>query len=169
MLYYGDLCIRGENKRRPLNPGTDTVYKGFDFHNCFNYLYFKLVSEEKYPLREFDMFTMWDLILSRLLVEQLEERIVPNIVSKTFFYHNDFSKTSIQVLEQAKSIFDLYISQNQNLCGDTIYELFCVIRDCLNEICEAHRNENRDKSIKGIVESKIKEFQKIENEVTTSK
>lgn len=166
MLYYGDLCIRGENKRRPLNPGIDTVYKGFDFHNCFNYLYIKLASEEKYPLREFDMFTMWDLILSRLLVEQLEEQVIPNRVSKTFFYHDDFFKTAIQVLEQAKSIFDLYISENQNLCDDSIYKLFCVIRDCLNEICEVHKSKNSDKTIRGIVESKKKEY---DNLVTKEK
>jgi hypothetical protein len=72
MLYYGDLFIRGENRQRPLEPNDDFIGKGFDFHNCFNYLSVKLMSEDLYPLRRFDLYTLLSLLQTRLEQSYLE-------------------------------------------------------------------------------------------------
>ena len=124
MLYYGDLSIQGEDKKRPLCPGKDEVNKGFDFHNCFYSLYIKLTSSEKYPLREYDMFTMWDLIYSRLNEKYIygsDKRVSkPN----SFFYNEKFFERATMVLEQTKEIFDAYLSNEDTKPEGTVYEFF---------------------------------------------
>lgn len=117
MLYYGDLSIQGEDKRRALNPESDTVYKGFDFHNCFNYLYVKLNSEFKYPLREFDLFTICDLVYSRLNVNK-DGKTVSDEKIDTFFYRDLFKEKARNVLEQTIKVLDNYLNENDktNIC-----------------------------------------------------
>lgn len=141
MLYYGDLSVRGEDKRRPLNPGNDIVYKGFDFHNTFNYLYVKLASDDAYPLREFDMFTMWDLIRSRLSTEHLQKSLRPEGKPDTFFYWDSLREKADKVLMQAYIIFDTYLkkfSKNKetkdNTLPDEIFKYFSIVRDFLKDI-----------------------------------
>lgn len=71
MWYYGDLTIYGENRINILIPGKDEMNKGIDYYNCFYTLYHKLYAyfENKcsapYPLLEYDLFTIWDLVFSR--------------------------------------------------------------------------------------------------------
>lgn len=74
MWYYGDLTIYGENRINNLVPGKNVVNKGIDYYNCFYTLYHKLYAyfdedlyKERYPLLEYDLFTMWDLVYSRQL------------------------------------------------------------------------------------------------------
>lgn len=71
MCYYGDLAIYGENGVNILVPGIDNVNKGMDYHDCFFTLCQKLEdwakNEKKYPLLEFDLFVVFDLIYSRWL------------------------------------------------------------------------------------------------------
>lgn len=110
MLYYGDLSIRGEEKRHALNPGKDMVYKGFDFHNCFNSLYVKLASDGLYPLRLFDMCTMWDLICSRL--SRQERHTKENEQLDTFFYREAFRDKAEKVLRQTLEIFSNHLQNN---------------------------------------------------------
>lgn len=71
MLYYGDLSIKNDANIHALIPGSDLVYTGFDFHDCFNYLYGKLTANYTYPLRVYDLFTICDLLISRLKCEHL--------------------------------------------------------------------------------------------------
>lgn len=111
MLYYRDLAIRGEDKLRLLNPGKDIVYKGFDFHHCFNYLYVKLNGTDPYPLREFDLFTICDLIESRLNPQDV--KIHQEGKSKkddSFFYRKQSYEKAIQVLNQANTILEAYLN-----------------------------------------------------------
>lgn len=133
MLYYGDLSIKGEDKKRPLHPGKDEVNKGFDFHNCFYCLYVKLTSSEKYPLREYDMFTMWDLIYSRLNEKYLcgsdERSSKPN----SFFYNEKFSERATMVLEQAKEIFDAYLSNEDVKTEKTVRDFFKEAKECFEK------------------------------------
>lgn len=110
MLYYRDLSIRGEEKRHALNPGNDMVYKGFDFHNCFNSLYVKLSSDGLYPLRLFDMCTMWDLIYSRL--SRTEGHSKANEQLDTFFYREAFRDKAEKVLRQTLEIFEDHLRNN---------------------------------------------------------
>ena len=70
LLYYQDVSINGEYSRPPLNVGTDTIHRGMDFGNTMNYLCEKICStlfssENKYPLFQYDLYTLCDLILSR--------------------------------------------------------------------------------------------------------
>lgn len=88
MLYYGDLSNKNDANIHPLKPGFDVVYGGFDFHDCFNYLYVKLTSGSSYPLRKYDLFTMLDLIDKRLTKSYLEEHSTSGKghIEETFFY-----------------------------------------------------------------------------------
>lgn len=130
MLYYGDLSIQGEDKKRHLNPGIDEVNKGFDFHNCFYCLYVKLSSNEEYPLREYDMFTMWDLISSRLDVKYLAGSDDKNSEPNSFFYRTAFNERATMVLEQAKEIFETYLANQSNNSNHTVYKFFQTAIDC---------------------------------------
>ena len=72
MWYYGDLTIYGENGINNLIPGKDEINKGIDYYNCFYTLYHKVYGylvkgecQKEYPLLEFDLFTMWNLVYTR--------------------------------------------------------------------------------------------------------
>ena len=92
MLYYGDLFIRGEDKMKALAPGCDLIGKGFAFHNSFNYLYPKLSSEIAYPLREFDMYTLFDLLNARLEKEYLDAHTNVVTTPNTFFFREEYAQ-----------------------------------------------------------------------------
>ena len=68
LLYDGDITISGENRKAALVPGLDICQKGFDFHNTFNFLSEKLnyAEKEAYALRAYDLFSLCNLIESRL-------------------------------------------------------------------------------------------------------
>lgn len=105
MLYYGDLSIKNDANIHALIPGSDLVYAGFDFHDCFNYLYVKLTAGRSYPLRFYDLLTMCDLLISRLRCE----RTVPYLEKKdTFFYRNKDRERAAAVLSQVKDILKKY-------------------------------------------------------------
>lgn len=141
MLYYGDLSIHGEDKRHPLNPGTDTVYKGFDFHNCFNYLYVKLSSGSQYPLKKFDMCTIWDLVYSRLLECGQQEHIEDNRNLSTFFYRDAFKEKSDKIISQLFYIFYDYIEKNEIPSAEE-RAYFRVVRCYLWKILQIRKTEN---------------------------
>ena len=71
MWYYGDLTICGEHTINNLIPGTDKVYHRIDYYNCFSTLYHKLYAyynenrKHFYPLLEFDLYTICDLVYNR--------------------------------------------------------------------------------------------------------
>jgi hypothetical protein len=113
MLYYGDLFIRGENRQRPLEPNDDFIGKGFDFHNCFNYLSVKLMSEDLYPLRRFDLYTLLSLLQTRLEQSYLERHTKLIAPSETFFFRKSFTKQAVRVLQQANKVFIFNIDENR--------------------------------------------------------
>ena len=98
MWYYGDLTIYGENRIKNLIPGTDVVNKGIDYYNCFHTFYHKLYAYFEngctyaYPLLEFDLFTMCDLVYSRQLHKQKE-------YAKIFFSSEDEREGMFDLLE----------------------------------------------------------------------
>lgn len=71
MWYYGDLTIYGENRIKNLVPGDEKINKWVDYYNCFYtlyhkiYAYFECECNYAYPLLEFDLFTICDLVYSR--------------------------------------------------------------------------------------------------------
>lgn len=137
MLYYDDLSIQGEDKKRQLDPENDIVYKGFDFHNCFNYLYVKLSSHQNYPLREFDMFTMGDLIQSRIMCRYLDGI---NESPNTFFYRTESSGRALDVLEKAIYIFEDYLSKYEGDKECNFYKYFARVRQELETEYSSRKN-----------------------------
>lgn len=105
MWYYGDLTIYGENRMNILVPGKDEVNKGIDYYTCFYTLYHKLYAhfenqcKATYPLLEYDLFTVLDLVLSRQLYKRkkglchLDEKEVEvytyleDVLSKYVYYY----------------------------------------------------------------------------------
>lgn len=138
MLYYEDLSIKGEETRHALNPGCDLVYKGFDFHNCFYYLYVKLISHYSYPLREFDMFTLWDLIRSRLMPNTLDDHKSADL--ETFFYREKFNNRANMVLTHTLNIFKTYIDNPRCDATSTVFSYFENIIIALEEIIAIRQN-----------------------------
>lgn len=166
MLYYGDLSILGEEKKNLLNPGVDTIYKGFDFHNCYNYLYVKLSSNLKYPLREFDMCTLWDMIYSRLSIEYANEHSIMKNWKNTFFYREVFTDKSNKVLEQTYEIFDDYLKMHSLPNKENAY--FKVIKYVLGKVIEYRRNNDfhTDSSrIKELLDSFPRTYEKFLKEI----
>lgn len=142
MLYYGDLSIQGEDKKRLLNPGVDEINKGFDFHNCFNFLYVKLSSQDDYPLREYDMFTICDLVLSRLLVTHLAGSNKESEAPNTFFYRKAFSARSTKVLQQTKEIVDKYLNDEKVNIDKNVLKFFKDISKLLQDILKGLKKDN---------------------------
>ena len=140
MLYYEDLSIKGEESRHALNPATDIVYKGFDFHNCFYYLYVKLSSSWEYPLRDFDMFTLWDLIYSRLLKKFLEG-FRSETEMKTFFYREKFDDRAKEVLIHTLNIFTNYLNTHKAESSSSVYSFFEKVQNVLQRIILIRENE----------------------------
>jgi len=132
MLYYEDLSIKGEETRHSLSPGHDLIYKGFDFHNCFYYLYVKLKSSHQYPLREFDMFTLWDLIRSRLIVNNSDTYKAVDL--ETFFYRENFKERANMVLEHTLNIFNEYIESTEKKQKDVTSSVFIYFNDVKNAL-----------------------------------
>lgn len=111
MLYYGDLSVKNDANIHPLKPGQDIVYGGFDFHDCFNFLHIKLTSSSEYPLRAYDLFTLCDLITSRL---NKKHRNKNGIMVDTFFYREkDKSRASI-VLSQVFKLLQPFTTTGEN-------------------------------------------------------
>lgn len=154
MLYYGDLSIHNEDKKHPLDPGNDVIYKGFDFYNTFNYLYVKLKSKENYPLREFDMLTICDLIRSRLSIEYVAECANSNNKVYTFFYWSEFKEKAQKVLEQVHGIItnylgpDSYMKEEQNKLEnsqeDIVRKYFGTVKAVLIKIIEQYKAKDID-------------------------
>lgn len=153
MLYYEDLSIKGEETRHALNPGCDLVYKGLDFHNCFYYLYVKLISSHSYPLREFDMFTLWDLLRSRLMLEDCKA----NANLETFFYREKYNNRSTIILNCTLSIFETYLNNPHDDATSTVFAYFENVKNILKDIIDTkiHYQDGRSKII-----NLLKEFEK---------
>lgn len=140
MLYYGDLSSRGEEKRNPLNPGVDIVYKGFDFHNCYCSLIVKLQSDEEYPLRVFDMCTLWDLVKSRLLIQKSGVRNGGSQFT-TFFYRVENKERADKVLVQLKTVFDIFLKRSRRELDDDTSQFFSSVIVYLERFIELRQNK----------------------------
>ena len=114
MLYYGDLFIRGEYNQPLLDPDDDKIDKGFDFHTCYHHLIVKLNSQEQYYLREFDMCTVLDLILTRINPEYIEGHCRKVIsIKDTFFQRESFKEKASEVIEEVTRIVNDYLHRNK--------------------------------------------------------
>ena len=111
MWYYGDLTIYGENRINNLVPGEDVVNKGIDYYNCFYTLYHKIYTYFEseytlsYPLLEFDLFTICDLVYSRQIYKH-------SVSDEKFFYTNDEKEKEIHA--RTKDVLEKYIN-NYNM------------------------------------------------------
>lgn len=160
MLYYEDLSIKGEETKRVLNPTQDIIYKGFDFHNCFYYLFAKLSSPYIYPLREYDMFTLWDLIQSRLSKQFLDDS-KSDVDPETFFYRRKFFQKATMVLTEAEKIFDNYLNDADNVNkSHSVISYFKNVKKAINDIINENSKKFNYKFVKNTLEELEKETSK---------
>ena len=110
MLYYQDLSIWGEDRKRHLDPGNDIIYKGLDFFNCLHYLSVKINDafnpnnpNSKYTLLVYDILTLCNLVESRLTPPHgIEYNIYDDRISTkndSYFYWPEGYKKSKLSLE----------------------------------------------------------------------
>ena len=150
LLYYGDLSINGDDKNRPLIPDKPIIYKGFDFHNTFNHLYVKLCSNINYPLREFDMFTMFDLIISRLYVENTRD-LVDKKICQTFFYRMKFNDKADYVISKASGICETYLNSHKRYNESKVYKYFQLVNIFLKTVMEIRKENCFEKNIENLL------------------
>ncbi len=99
MWYYGDLTIYGENRRNNLVPGKDIVNKGVEYYYSFHTLYCKIHEfyececAYSYPLLEFDLFTIFDLVCDRLM-----KKI--NVFNEANQVNSDFNNKILELLQK---------------------------------------------------------------------
>lgn len=129
MLYYGDLSNKNDANIHPLKPGVDVVYGGFDFHDCFNSLYAKILVDKKDPLHKYHLVTLCNLINCRIDEEYLGKTAVLdcNNISDTFFYRNKDKERSTDVLKQILSIIQPILKANNG-------KEYLFMEDCYNKI-----------------------------------
>lgn len=91
LYYYEDKCNSFKIGKRPIE-NSDTIEKGFDFHNCFYVLTAKLRYNfnqgKHYMLMEVDLFTLCDLIYSRLQNVEIHN----TEYELSFFYNRAYNK-----------------------------------------------------------------------------
>ena len=135
MLYYGDLSNKNDANTHPLKPGTDVVYSGFDFHDCFNSLHAKINSDSIDPLYKYHLFTLCDLINHRINRLYLKENVhLPNNdIRNTFFYREKDMERSKGVLEQISKIIQEAITNSK------------VEKDPVIEYCQNLINQYKEK------------------------
>ena len=144
MLYYGDLSIRGEDTKHALYPGKDTIYKGMDFHNCFYYLYNKIMADGAYPLREYDLFTLFDLLCSRLQEKNITSSLGKCLTPDSFFYGITYKDQAAKLLKSVTEIyvFKIEFSEKQDL-DNPVHKYFRQVKNLLSEayrLCEIKKS-----------------------------
>lgn len=150
MLYYQDLSIWGEHKKRALDPGNDLIYKGLDFFNCLHYLCVKINdacrTKKTYPLLTYDVLTLCNLVHSRITPnDYIQYRIYPNNQSSqndSFFYWakgfekvypilvylaSTLSKYFEEILHDSPT--DLHIENSRNIRTQYIRDVLSLINE----------------------------------------
>ena len=90
-------------------PGEDICLKGFDFHNTFNVISEKLRNAERHPyaLMAFDLYSLCDLILSRLAAAEISTN---QQNAGTFFSGKKNLDTQIGVLNETIGFISVYLA-----------------------------------------------------------
>lgn len=173
MLYYQDLSIWGEHKKRALDPGTDTIYKGLDFFNCLNYLCVKINdvfrTKYDYTLLTYDVLSLCNLLDSRLLVDSRWDlkkdvliKVYPNKDSDkkdTFFYWEAGYENVKPILEYVEDTLKKYIEKvidphrslsktmsNRNMYILRIYDDIKARREVVNTYLDQNKVKSTDKN-----------------------
>lgn len=150
MWYYGDLTIYGENRMNNLIPGVDVVYKGIDYYNCFHTLYHKIYDyfesecAYSYPLLEFDLFTLCDLVYSR----QLHKK---RLQTDLFFDSEDENEKEIHTF--TKEILEKYVN-NPNIRNkrEPVEESEVNIKKCQEEYGDTYSTVTQKEPFERIIE-----------------
>lgn len=177
LLYYGDIdCYDGINCFVD-NSINDDIRKGFDFYSCYHVLLSKLeyaVYNEKkhYYFMELDLFTICDLIYSRLN----NSKCFDNNGSEcdTFFYYSDYNNEkcnlAIDVLKKTSNIISEYLSDEKYNNGlkqtDPIYVYFEIMKKTFNT-CISHLMKKTPAALKDMKNElyfayKLEEISKIQ-------
>ena len=87
------------------------------------------------------MFTMCDLLNTRLQTRYVDDHIERGTYKDTFFYRDLFRKKALIILEQAKSVIDPYVS-NLSARKAPLYSCFKEIQKVLKVELEK-RNDGK--------------------------
>lgn len=158
MWYYGDLTIYGENRINNLVPGENIVNKGIDYYNCFYTLYQKIYDYFEsgcvysYPLLEFDLFTICDLVYSRQLNKQ-------GICNEAFFHSEDDKEREVYI--RTKDVLEkyanIYYTKYQNIKKEDADNKDEIDDEINKHICSTHDE-------KGIFERIIERLEELKIE-----
>ena len=125
---------------------------GFDFHNCFLVLVSKLElgfsSIAPYPLMEIDLFTICDLIYSRLQKAGM---------NRALFYSADYNKENDSlckdILEKTTSLLAEYIKRC-TISNSRIYAYFSFMKNKLEQVVkEINKNTGKNTEIPYVSQS----------------
>ena len=86
------------------------------------------------------MFTLWDLIYSRLLKKFLEG-FRSETEMKTFFYREKFDDRAKEVLIHTLNIFTNYLNTHKAESSSSVYSFFEKVQNVLQRIILIRENE----------------------------
>lgn len=94
------------------------------------------------------MFTLWDLIYSRLMADTLDK---PKPDLETFFYRDKFNDRANMVLEHTYNIFYSYTTNSKSDATSKVFSYFELVRDTLKEIISIRKGviKHNSEDIKG--------------------
>lgn len=113
MYYYGDRDEGFSLKNQALDCTKDIIRKGFDFHNTFLVLTAKLnyayKEQKRYNLMEFDLFTLCDLVYSRLQHRETDGGDISLFYSK--LYNMEGRSLVVDILQEMMNLLNEYLTQ----------------------------------------------------------
>lgn len=143
-LYYYEDRIQNPIVGKKEIECIDFLEKGFDFHNCYLVLSSKLKYSydlgKRYPLMEVDLFTLCDLLYSRIQNVEVSD----GSKELSFFYNNASSRT-LNIINSIIELLEEYtmhtVKYNQKLLRTNrifvyfsmMIDTFSAIRDSINE------------------------------------
>lgn len=167
MHYYGDRSEGFSIKNQEINCTKDIIKKGFDFHNTFLVLTAKLNyayrDKKRYNLMEFDLFTLCDLVYSRLQHKETDGGDISLFYSN--LYNMEGRSLVVDILEETIKLLNMYLSQmviynpslreNNRVC---IY--FKMMLDEFTEIKEI-LHDHAGKDVEKVFVSQVKDYERI--------
>ena len=163
--YYGDR-LRSDNIHKNEQ---DTILKGLDFFKTYQILAANInqyqETEEEYPLFRLELFTLCDLIQTRLdhpyithkrNLGDLEQVNAKKPEFASFFYNaaynSEFNDSALVVISFITGVLEKYVKKNENYLDSDIFiqylnyektifkEVECKLKECKSDFCFGYSN-----------------------------
>lgn len=137
-LYYYEDRIQNPIVGKREIECVDFVEKGFDFHNCYLVLLSKLKYSfdlgKRYPLMEIDLFTLCDLLYSRIQDVEISDGS-----KEISFFYSDESSRSLSIITSIIGLLEEYTINtvkynNKLLKTNRIFVYFSMMLDTFSAI-----------------------------------